>query len=298
MVPPPAPDIVLAALDRIAASEPFANAGRLTRLLRYVVERSLKGEGDQLKEYAVGIDVFDRSADYDPRTDSIVRVEARRLRAKLEDYYRGAGADDSIVIDVPRGGYAAVFSVRASASPVMKSAADATPATRRSAGWWPAAVLLGAAVLALLVLASRSRTEAVPSAAADDAPSIAVLPFEAFSSDEADLLLAAHLTDAVTVAIAKRGAVSVASRTSAARFAASDLSEGQIASALGVEFVMEASAVTSGADVRVEARLVDTARDRKVWVRSYDGRRERVEELAARIAGDAVSALLERAAVR
>ena len=73
-------------LDRILASDLFANADRLSRFLRYVVERTLAGEGDQLKEYAVGVGVFDRGEQYDPRVDSIVRVEASRLRTKIDEY--------------------------------------------------------------------------------------------------------------------------------------------------------------------------------------------------------------------
>lgn len=85
-------EAITAELDRILASKGFANAGRLSRLLRYVVERTLAGEADQLKEYAVGVEVFDRDDKYDPRLDSIVRVEAGRLRSRLEEYYNGEGA--------------------------------------------------------------------------------------------------------------------------------------------------------------------------------------------------------------
>ena len=88
---PPA-DAVRAQLDRILASPGFVNADRLSRFLRFVVERTLAGEGDQLKEYLLGTEVFDRPSDYDPRLDSIVRVEARRLRAKLAEFYAGPRA--------------------------------------------------------------------------------------------------------------------------------------------------------------------------------------------------------------
>ena len=77
---------VRAELDRIFASKGFGGAGRLSRLLRYVVDRTLAGESDQLKEYVVGVEVFDRDASYDPRLDSIVRVEAGRLRSRLDEF--------------------------------------------------------------------------------------------------------------------------------------------------------------------------------------------------------------------
>ena len=77
------PEAIREALERVLASGTFAGAGRHSRLLRYLVDRTLAGEGDQLKEYVLGVDVFDRTQLYDPRLDSIVRVEARRLRARL-----------------------------------------------------------------------------------------------------------------------------------------------------------------------------------------------------------------------
>ena len=104
---------ITAEVDRILASKGFANAGRLSRLLRYVVEKTIAGEADQLKEYAVGVEVFDRDEKYDPRLDSIVRVEAGRLRSRLDEYYNGEGAASPIRISLPRGGYVAQFEPRA-----------------------------------------------------------------------------------------------------------------------------------------------------------------------------------------
>jgi serine/threonine-protein kinase len=69
----------------------------------------LQGKGDNLKEYAVGVQVFGRESSFDPRTDPVVRVQARRLRARLERYYNEEGQNDQILIDLPKGGYAPVF---------------------------------------------------------------------------------------------------------------------------------------------------------------------------------------------
>ena len=80
---------VAAQLQRVLASAAFANAPILSRFLRYVVEHSLPDQACPLKEYALGVEVFGRGADFDPRIDTIVRTHARRLRAKLEEYYRG-----------------------------------------------------------------------------------------------------------------------------------------------------------------------------------------------------------------
>src|SRR5581483_1735225 len=75
------------AVEKITASAIFAESQRMARFLRFAVEETLRGNGGRLKEIVIGAEVFDRGADYDPRLDPIVRVEARRLRTKLVAYY-------------------------------------------------------------------------------------------------------------------------------------------------------------------------------------------------------------------
>jgi hypothetical protein len=96
-------------LARILESSGFVKADRLCRFLRFTVEAKLNGEGDQIKEYVLGREVFDRNGDYDPRVDSIVRVEARRLRTRLEEYYSGTGRSDTVRIEFPKGSYIPVI---------------------------------------------------------------------------------------------------------------------------------------------------------------------------------------------
>jgi tetratricopeptide (TPR) repeat protein len=96
-------------LDRIAGSKTFKQVDRLKRLLTFVVLETLGGRGDQLKEYVLGVQVFDKDASFDPRTDPIVRVVARRLRTRLTRYYQDEGALDELLIDLPKGGYSPTF---------------------------------------------------------------------------------------------------------------------------------------------------------------------------------------------
>jgi TolB-like protein len=112
------PDEVRRQLDKLLASHWFARSERMCRFLRFAVERTLAGTVGDIKEYLVGVEVFDRGADYDPRVDPIVRVEARRLRAKLEAYYASAGKDDAVLINFPKGAYAATFLDRTKAQQV------------------------------------------------------------------------------------------------------------------------------------------------------------------------------------
>src|SRR3954462_4105172 len=99
-------------LDRVLASRPFRQVDRLRRFLSFVVAETLAGRGDQLKEYVIGVQVFDKDSSFDPRADPIVRVQARRLRARLVRSYREEGGADAIVVELPKGGYTPVFKTR------------------------------------------------------------------------------------------------------------------------------------------------------------------------------------------
>src|SRR5689334_20556203 len=90
-------------LDRILSSATFRQADRLKRFVSFIVVESLAGRGDQLKEYVIGVQVFDKDASFDPRADPIVRVQARRLRSRLVRYYREEGATDELIIELPKG---------------------------------------------------------------------------------------------------------------------------------------------------------------------------------------------------
>src|SRR5271165_7451172 len=92
-------DQIRSQLDRLLASVAFASSLRRGQLLRYLVARTLAGKGDGINEYAVGIDVFEKPASFDPRIESIVRTEVGRLRQKLKDYYAGEGQSSAIRIE-------------------------------------------------------------------------------------------------------------------------------------------------------------------------------------------------------
>lgn len=105
----PFDDAVRTQLQKIIASKSFRQGDRLQRFLGFIVDESLAGRGDQLKEYPIGVDVFGKSDSFDPRMDPIVRVQARRLRIRLQTYYREEGHADELVIEMPKGGYAPTF---------------------------------------------------------------------------------------------------------------------------------------------------------------------------------------------
>ena len=108
-------------IQRILASRLFSRSERLCRFVRFAANHALSGNGQRLKEYLVGVEVFDRGPDYDPRIDPIGRVEARRLRAKLKSYYASAGRDDQLRIEFPKGTYSPVFRFRSLQRVKLKS---------------------------------------------------------------------------------------------------------------------------------------------------------------------------------
>ncbi len=96
-------------LDRILRSKTFRQVDRLQSFLGVIVNETLAGRGDNLKEFLIGVEVFGKESSFDPRLDPIVRVQARRLRARLTRYYREEGRNDEILIELPKGGYAPSF---------------------------------------------------------------------------------------------------------------------------------------------------------------------------------------------
>ena len=108
----PAPAIVLGQLNRIKTSRRFTRASKLSSLLQYVVTKSLHGHANEIRQYNIAIDVFERDASFDPSTEPLVRIQAGRLRRALANYYEDEGRDDAVLISIPSGGYAPKIALR------------------------------------------------------------------------------------------------------------------------------------------------------------------------------------------
>lgn len=127
-------DAARAQVERIFHSKAFRSSDVLRHLLSYLVDASLAGTADDLKEYTVAVDALGKPSSYDPRQESAVRMQVGRLRQKLTEYYRTEGADDAIVIDLPKGGFRVVFEPRKAAFeqvPVTEAALE----EMQAAGW-------------------------------------------------------------------------------------------------------------------------------------------------------------------
>ena len=290
VTPIPGPD-VRAELERILTSKGFATAGRLSRLLRYVVEKTLAGETDQLKEYAVGIEVFERDDKYDPRIDSIVRVEAGRLRTKLDEYYNADGSSSPLRIALPRGGYAAMFTRTEPATQAAAEPRAAIQQPRRSRAAIPLAAGLVCAIGAMVVWLGGWNMQPRD----DQHPGVAVLAFHPNMIGEENERLASRLTEAVTTELARLGTLGVASHTSAMQFAGQRPAMSEISAALRASYIVEASIDDEAGQLLVVARIVDAETDRKMWVGDYRGSRDEVRAIAQRIAFDVSNEILKRA---
>jgi len=132
-----------AQLDRILQNKTLKLSEVQRRLLAYLAEKSLAGEADELKEYAIGVDAFGKPASYDPRQESVVRMHVARLRQKLGEYYRTEGLNDPVLLDLPKGGFKVTFEARPAAAPEAPSA-PVRPVWRR-----PELALAAALVLVL-----------------------------------------------------------------------------------------------------------------------------------------------------
>jgi hypothetical protein len=130
---PPPRDVVLEQLDRMLASDTFAGADRSRMLLRFLVEHVVDGRSERLKEYTIGSEALGRGDSFDPRTDTIVRAEASRLRNRLERYYATSGAADTLLITLPKGSYVPQFGRRAvpEAAPVAAPPGGSLPTAGR-----------------------------------------------------------------------------------------------------------------------------------------------------------------------
>ena len=103
-------------MEKILSSQAFASAERSRRLLRFIVESTIDGHADRLKEYELGVEALGRPTSFDPRIDPIARVEVSRLRSRLDRYYANEGRTDVVIISLPKGAYLASFEIKCPAS--------------------------------------------------------------------------------------------------------------------------------------------------------------------------------------
>ena len=291
----PSGDDVRRQLDRLLASAVFANAGRMSRFLRFVVEQTLAGEGERLKEYVIGVEVFGRDAGYDPGLDSIVRVEAARLRSKLAEYYSGTGRGDAIVLSLPKGGYSPIVTLEqkpaivngsprtngANALPEAQPELAPPPGQSKRRRWVLGALLAAGAAIAAAVIWT-------PRGAPVTELRVVVLPFSSGADGEA---FAQQLTEGVTGELVRAGRFSVVASSSARAVNATTQRARDIAAALDAGVVVGARVQADGQHLRVETYAVDGASEQKLWVERFEGTVTNADTLEREIAAAIADAL-------
>jgi TolB-like protein len=254
---------VQAALDHVTQSGPFLRSRQLQRMLRFLVEETLAGRGERLKEYVIGVEVFGRPDSYDPRLDSLVRVEARRLRTALDQYYAKEGTSDPLVLELAKGSYIPSFRNRLPEPEVE----PALSPVRLRIGWVRlaavAALVLVSAGFLFYRLAGRSHASLPPN------PAIAILPFDNFSSEAENGYFCFGLMDQITTELARAGELRVVARTSAANFKRGDDIE-SIARKLNADAVLEGSVRRSADRILVTAQLINGADGFHMWSEMYE----------------------------
>ena len=159
----------LAQIEKLVSSHVLHGSESLCKLLRYLAKHALDHPGTPIKEYQIATEIFGRSDDFDPQLDSMVRVQAGRLRGKLAEYYSANGAEDAVIVDLPKGTYVVAFHYRANATKPHPINPEPNPPGISATGGgrkWVAAVfslgfLLGLAALTIFgLLWSRNSAQA------------------------------------------------------------------------------------------------------------------------------------------
>ncbi len=122
----------LGQIDKLVNSQVLHGSESLCKLLRYLAEHALDHPGSSLKEYQIATEVFGRPHDFDPQHDSTIRVQAGRLRLKLAEYYSTEGAEDNLVVEVPKGTYVVSFHQRAAGPVKVRLRERARPGDKRN----------------------------------------------------------------------------------------------------------------------------------------------------------------------
>jgi TolB-like protein len=264
-------------LRNVLASEAFKGGKRAQDFLRLVVEHTLAGRLDSLRERMLGAEMFGRPVDYDTANDAVVRVKASEVRRRLAQYYGSLGAPPPVRIDLPIGSYVPQFSFDASppaASGPSVSGQASAPAKVPTAQHFRFGmsrqflVSTGLALVAVAVAIAIFIWKRPPSRG--PIRSIAVLPLANYSGDSKQDYFADGMTENLIAELGRISSLRVISRTSSMTYKGTQKTIPQIANELSVDAVVEGSVEREGNRVRIAAQLIDARSDQHLWAHTYD----------------------------
>jgi TolB-like protein len=250
-------EVVEKHLERVLASPGFARNERLSRFLRYIAQEELNGRGSELKESLIAVEVFGRKPGFDPKQDSTVRSEASRLRARLAEYYDDDGKSDTLVIELPKGGYIPRFRSSEPRVPQPDRGQPRRLQPRRMA--LEAGLALALVAIGLWLWNRRAGPI-----------SIAVLPLTNLSADAANDYFADGITDEIIRNFSILDGIAVRSKTSSFAFKDKPHHIREIGRQLDVDYILEGSVLRSGQQLRINAQLVRVRDDFALWSGRYD----------------------------
>jgi TolB-like protein/Flp pilus assembly protein TadD len=297
----PSPEAVREELGCILASEEFVASERLRAFLRFVVEEALAGRADRLKAYTIALEVFGRDGSFDPQTDPVVRMEAGKLRRRLELYYLGAGRGDPVRIEIPKGSYAPTFAWQRPGAATDQANASGLFRRRFSRHGFLGLGGLALAVLVLLLATIWLRSEAPPQQAAAEhaarqerGPAIIVLPFEGLSEGDADNVFAGGLTEELISNLMRFGELRLYSSYASFQEQA-NADPVELGKRLDVGYVVKGSVRRSADQVRVIVHLIAARTGQYLWTETYDRALtpENVFGLQEQLAADLASQLAQ-----
>jgi adenylate cyclase len=269
---------ILAALKRVLDSAEFSRSKRAGAFLHFVVEEKLAGRGDRLKAFSIAREVYGRDETFDPRTDTIVRVEAGRLRSRLAVYYETAGHDDPVRIDVPKGGYAPTFdlndSVASEAQPetITPSSVSAGSPGRKS-------LLLSSAILLAIIVVLAGWLffmKDEPAEPGEDPNQssrvfLAVLPLATHANDSVENHLAAGLVEAIVTDLVKLSGLSVMAHASLLNLDSQSIDLDSIRRKFGATHALRGSLEREGDLIRINVQLIEIASSTTIWADRLEG---------------------------
>ena len=260
-------------LHDVIASSAFAGSKRAQDFLQLIVEHSLAGRLENLRERMIGAEMFGRPIDYDTANDAVVRVKATEVRKKLAQYYQEAAKPPAVRIELPPGSYVPKFyfesapEVAIEPVPVSLEAAPIGEPPAKTAPRIPRRLILalgGLAAAIAILYGGYQFWFAKPGVR-----SIAVLPLENLSGDPNQEYFADGITDELTADLGQVSALRVISRTSAMTYKNTKKTLPEIARELAVDVVVEGSVLREGNEVRVTAQLINARTDEHMWAENY-----------------------------
>jgi len=277
-------------LEQLLASPMFASRRR-GQLLRYLAEEKLAGRGPQVTEYGIALDVFERPASFDTRTEATVRAEMSRLRRTLAGHYESAGAEDPWRILLPSRGYEPIFRPRgeqtveapAESLPPSEAAQPAPQAKPRRRMWL---VLATAGLIVAAIVTARYWRPGAPSTG-----SVAVLPFANLTGDAHNDYLADGVTEQLTDALAQIPTLRVVARTSSFQFKGKNVDIREIGRRLDADAVVEGSIQYLGGKVRLTAQVNRTRNGYHILSHAIEGGMQDLARLANEMVPPLVAAL-------